>query len=50
MDAHDRARCLVAGMNDFVTKPIVPEQFFACLESRMVEAGGDEFEGRTAAS
>ncbi|MFN4324956.1 MAG: response regulator [Azonexus sp.] len=29
--AEDRARCLAAGMNDFVTKPFEPEHVFATL-------------------
>ena len=36
MTAHvmeeDRQRCLSAGMNDFIPKPIDPEQFFAVLQ------------------
>jgi PAS domain S-box-containing protein len=27
----DRARCMAAGMNEFVTKPVVPEQLYATL-------------------
>ena len=27
----DRARCMDAGMNDFLAKPVVPEVFFATL-------------------
>ena len=29
--AEDKARCLAAGMNDFIAKPISPEDFFATL-------------------
>ena len=29
--AEDKARCLAAGMNDFIVKPIDPDQLFACL-------------------
>lgn len=29
--AEDRASCLAAGMDDFITKPIQPERFFATL-------------------
>jgi PAS domain S-box-containing protein len=27
----DKQRCLAAGMNDFIAKPVVPEQFYAVL-------------------
>lgn len=27
----DRQNCLIAGMNDFVAKPVVPETLYACL-------------------
>ena len=29
--AEDKARCFAAGMNDFIVKPIDPDQLFACL-------------------
>jgi hypothetical protein len=29
--AEDKARCLAAGMNDFVAKPMKPEALYACL-------------------
>jgi CheY-like chemotaxis protein len=29
--ADDRAQCFDAGMNDFVTKPVVPDILFATL-------------------
>ena len=29
--AEDRQRCLDAGMNDFITKPVDPERLFACV-------------------
>jgi CheY-like chemotaxis protein len=29
--AEDKARCLAAGMNDFITKPVSPEVFYAIL-------------------
>jgi hypothetical protein len=29
--ASDRAECMAAGMDDFIAKPVVPDQFFAIL-------------------
>lgn len=42
--AEDRARCIKAGMNDFITKPFSPEGLYAillkCLEKRSVYLTG----------
>ncbi|MCP4700597.1 MAG: response regulator [Gammaproteobacteria bacterium] len=39
--AGDRERCLAAGMNDYVTKPIESEQLFAVLGKWMKYSGAD---------
>jgi signal transduction histidine kinase/HPt (histidine-containing phosphotransfer) domain-containing protein/BarA-like signal transduction histidine kinase len=33
--SQDRLRCLEAGMNDFVTKPVVPHRLYAALAKRL---------------
>jgi signal transduction histidine kinase/CheY-like chemotaxis protein len=38
--SEDRAACLAAGMNDFVTKPVEPGRLFSTL-ARWVTSGGD---------
>ena len=37
----DRDRCLKAGMDDYIAKPIEPEELFACLERPWVGARAD---------
>jgi CheY-like chemotaxis protein len=39
--ASDQQQCLDAGMNDYVAKPINPQQFFSVL-SRWIAHGGDD--------
>ena len=39
--ASDRGRCLEAGMNDYVAKPLRPEELFAAL-GRVRSGGGEE--------
>ena len=38
--AEDRADCFSAGMNDVVTKPVMPEALFACLYRWMSRRAG----------
>jgi len=49
MTAHamkgDRERCLAAGMDGYISKPIRAEQFLAVVEGRNAEADGPEPEG-----
>ena len=33
----DRDRCFAAGMDDFINKPFLPEQFYATIASRLTE-------------
>jgi CheY-like chemotaxis protein len=35
----DRERCLAAGMNDHLGKPVDPEQFFECLWRWLRDSG-----------
>jgi PAS domain S-box-containing protein len=38
--ADDRARCMAAGMNEFVTKPIAPELLYATIKRCLGRPGG----------
>ena len=45
----DRERCLAAGMDGYISKPIRAEQFLAVIEGRAPKADGPEPEGGSAA-
>ena len=38
--SEDRARCLAAGMNDFLTKPMLPDRLYATLAGWLTRAQG----------
>jgi CheY-like chemotaxis protein len=40
--AEDRARCIEAGMNDFLIKPFNPEQFFEIMLGALTLSGSSQ--------
>jgi len=37
----DRERCIKAGMDDYISKPIQPETFFEVIKAFLPESGSD---------